>query len=71
MNQELAAHYGIGESSDEMRKVSLRNTQRSGLPHGGVLAVTSFPGRVSPVMRGNWISRSCGHATPTSSTQCQ
>lgn len=57
MNQELAAHYGIeGVIGDEMRKVSLRNTQRSGLlAHGSVLAVTSFPGRVSPVMRGNWI----------------
>ena len=57
MNQELAAHYGIeGVLGDEMRKVSLRNTQRSGLlAHGSVLAVTSFPGRVSPVMRGNWI----------------
>ena len=57
VNQELARHYGLsGVRGDEFRKVSLQNTPRRGvLGHGSILAVTSFPGRTSPVMRGNWI----------------
>ncbi|MCR9197091.1 MAG: DUF1592 domain-containing protein [Planctomycetaceae bacterium] len=57
VNQELARHYGLpGVRGDQFRKVSLQNTPRRGvLGHGSILAVTSFPGRTSPVMRGNWI----------------
>jgi len=61
LNQELAKHYKIeGIVGDEMRRVDWneteRATQRGGiLGHASVLAITSFPGRTSPVLRGNWI----------------
>ena len=57
VNEELAKHYGMqGVSGEHMQRVSLRDTPRRGvLGHGSVLAVTSFPGRTSPVIRGNWI----------------
>ena len=57
LNQELAEHYGIqGIRGDHMRRVALDGTQRGGiLAHGSVLAVTSFPNRTSPVVRGKWV----------------
>lgn len=57
VNEELAKHYRInGVHGSEMRQVSLRTSPRRGiLGHGSILAVTSFPGRTSPVIRGNWI----------------
>lgn len=57
LNEELAAHYRIGGvRGDRMRRVALTNDRRGGiLGHGSVLAVTSFPGRTSPVTRGKWI----------------
>lgn len=57
VNEELANHYRMnGVRGSEMRQVSLRNSPRRGLlGHGSILAVTSFPGRTSPVIRGNWI----------------
>jgi hypothetical protein len=39
-----------------MRRVELETNQRGGIfAHGSLLAVTSFPGRTSPVVRGHWI----------------
>lgn len=57
VNEELAKHYRMsGVRGAEMRQVSLRTSPRRGiLGHGSILAVTSFPGRTSPVIRGNWI----------------
>ena len=57
LNEELAKHYRIsGVNGSHMRLVSLKGTGRSGiLGQGSVLAITSFPGRTSPVVRGNWI----------------
>ncbi|MCP4172406.1 MAG: DUF1592 domain-containing protein [Fuerstiella sp.] len=57
VNEELARHYRMkGVSGEHMRRVSLQDTPRRGvLGHGSILAVTSFPGRTSPVLRGNWI----------------
>ncbi len=57
VNQELAGHYRLpGVSGTHMRRVSLAGTNRRGvLGHGSILAVTSFPGRTSPVLRGNWV----------------
>ena len=57
VNQELAQHYGMrGVRGEQLRRVSLSDSPRRGvLGHGSILAVTSFPGRTSPVMRGNWI----------------
>ncbi|MDA9858867.1 DUF1592 domain-containing protein [Rubripirellula sp.] len=57
LNEELARHYGRDDVEGiEMQRVSLTDSKRRGLlGHGSVLAITSFPGRSSPVMRGNWI----------------
>ena len=57
VNEELAVHYRIeGVSGSAFQRVSLRESSRRGiLGHGSILAVTSFPGRTSPVVRGNWI----------------
>jgi hypothetical protein len=57
VNEELAGHYRIeGVSGSAFQRVSLRESSRRGiLGHGSILTVTSFPGRTSPVVRGNWI----------------
>ena len=57
VNEELANHYRMsGVRGSEMQRVSLQTSPRRGvLGHGSILAVTSFPGRTSPVLRGNWI----------------
>ena len=57
LNETLAAHYGIpGVKGDHMRKVELTTDQRGGFPAmGSVLVATSYPGRTSPVIRGQWI----------------
>ena len=57
LNEALAEHYGIpGIKGDEMRKVELTTDQRGGFPAmGSVLVATSYPGRTSPVIRGQWV----------------
>ena len=57
LNEELARHYRIDDvEGKEFRRVSLRSSPRRGLlTHAGILTLTSFPGRTSPVVRGNWI----------------
>lgn len=57
VNEELAKHYDMGGVIGEhMRRVELGDGPRRGvLGHGSILAVTSFTGRTSPVVRGNWI----------------
>ena len=57
LNEELANHYRMKSvRGEKMRRVSLEGTPRGGiLGHGSILAITSFPGRTSPVLRGNWI----------------
>ena len=57
LNEELSKHYGVANvQGQHMRRVSLSGTERGGiLGHASILAVTSFPGRTSPVLRGNWI----------------
>lgn len=57
LNEELAKLYRIhGVSGATMRRVSLGSGRRGGiLGHGSLLAVTSFPGRTSPVVRGKWV----------------
>ena len=60
LNEVLAAHYGVpGVEGEQMRKVELNTDQRGGFPAmGSVLVATSFPGRTSPVIRGQWILES-------------
>ena len=57
LNEELARHYSIdGIEGESMRRASLSNRNRGGIfGQGSLLAVTSFPHRTSPVVRGKWI----------------
>lgn len=57
LNEELAKLYRIrGVKGEEMRKVDLNTDRRGGIfGQGSLLAVTAFPGRTSPVVRGKWI----------------
>jgi len=58
LNESLAAIYGLEQSvrGPEMRKVQLSDANRGGiLTMPGVLAMSSFPNRTSPVNRGVWV----------------
>ncbi len=58
VNERLARHYGIpGIYGSRFRRVTLPNlNQRGGLlAHGSFLAITSYPERTSPVLRGKWL----------------
>jgi hypothetical protein len=57
VNERLAQHYGIeGVRGTAMRRVPLVDKNRGGvLGMAGVLTVTSFPLRTSPVLRGKWV----------------
>jgi hypothetical protein len=58
LNERLAKHYGIPHIyGARFRRVELSDhSQRGGLlRHGGILTVTSYATRTSPVIRGNWV----------------
>jgi mono/diheme cytochrome c family protein len=57
VNERLARHYGIPNVyGSRFRRVTLSDENRRGLlGEGSVLAVTSYPNRTSPVLRGKWI----------------
>jgi mono/diheme cytochrome c family protein len=58
VNERLARHYGIaGVYGNRFRRVAIPNPEQRGglLAHGAVLAVTSYPTRTSPVLRGKWL----------------
>jgi hypothetical protein len=57
VNQRLAKHYGIKNVyGSHFRRVTLADENRRGLlGQGSILAVTSYPNRTSPVLRGKWI----------------
>ncbi len=58
LNETLAPLYGLEGSvkGPGMRKVTLTNTNRGGiLSMPGILAMSSFPNRTSPVNRGVWV----------------
>jgi len=57
VNGTLAKFYGLeGIAGDALRRVSLTDRSRGGvLTMGGVLALTSYPRRTSPVLRGKWV----------------
>ena len=57
VNEELARHYGLPEvKGAELRRVTLPDARRGGvLGLGAVHAVTSYPHRTSPVLRGEWV----------------
>ena len=67
VNERLARHYGIrGVYGDRFRRVTLDpNHPRGGLlGHGGLLMVTSYPNRTSPVVRGKWLLETILGAPP-------
>lgn len=57
VNERLARHYGMsGVSGPEFRKVARSGPDRGGLlGMAGVLTLTSYPQRTSPVLRGRWV----------------
>ena len=57
INEEVAKLYRIeGVQGPHLRRVSLEGTVRAGLlGQGSILAVTAFPYRTSPVVRGKWV----------------
>jgi hypothetical protein len=57
LNENLAKFYGIqGVKGPDFRKVDLDTDQRGGvLTQGSVLAVSSYPNRTSPTIRGKYI----------------
>ena len=57
VNERLARHYGMPRIyGDHFRRVRLTNEARRGLlGHASILAVTSYPNRTSPVLRGKWV----------------
>ncbi len=65
-NERLAKHYGIPHVyGSHFRRVSLADTERRGLlGHGGVLTLTSYATRTSPVLRGKWILENLLAAPP-------
>ncbi|MXY23391.1 MAG: DUF1592 domain-containing protein [Acidobacteria bacterium] len=67
VNERLARHYGIpGVYGDRFRRVTFdRDHPRGGLlGHGGLLMVTSYPNRTSPVVRGKWLLETILGAPP-------
>jgi hypothetical protein len=58
VNERVARHYGMtGIKGSQFRRVELAegHPRRGLLGHGSILAVTSYPDRTSPVIRGKWI----------------
>ena len=57
VNERLARHYGIPNvKGSHFRRITLTDDNRRGLlGHGSILAVTAYPHRTSPVLRGKWI----------------
>ncbi len=57
LDQELARFYGIkGVKGKKFQKVDISKTKRRGLiAHAGILTLTSYPNRTSPVKRGEWV----------------
>jgi mono/diheme cytochrome c family protein len=57
LNERLAMHYGIETvKGSHFRRVALADDARRGLlGKGGILMLTAYPNRTSPVLRGAWI----------------
>jgi mono/diheme cytochrome c family protein len=57
VNQRLAEHYGIqGIYGNEFRRVAITDPNRQGLlGQASILAVTSYPNRTAPTIRGKWL----------------
>ncbi len=57
INERLAEHYGIeGVYGAEFRRVKVEDDARRGLlGQASILAVTSYPNRTAPTIRGKWV----------------
>jgi hypothetical protein len=58
VNERLARFYGIpGIYGSRPRRVTLPDPERRGglLGQGGIMALTAYPDRTSPVLRGKWL----------------
>jgi hypothetical protein len=56
VNERLAEHYGLQSQAEGWSSANLEETSRMGwLTTGGLLTLTSFPTRTSPVLRGKWV----------------
>ena len=69
LNERLARHYGIpGVYGTRFRRVTVPDLEQRGglLGHGGLLALTSYPTRTSPVLRGKWLLDTILDAPPPS-----
>lgn len=57
INERLAKYYGIPNVvGPQFRRVPLDGVERSGvLTQGSILAITSYPNRTSPMLRGLWV----------------
>jgi hypothetical protein len=66
LNERLAHHYGIpGIYGNRFRKVSVTDENKQGLlAQGAILAITSYPNRTSPVLRGKWVLQNIMAAPP-------
>lgn len=66
LNEHLAKFYGVGGvKGPDFRKVDLATAQRGGiLTQGSVLAVSSYPNRTSPTIRGKYILNNLLGAPP-------
>ena len=69
VNERLARHYGLPRIyGNRFRRVVLPNPEQRGglLAHGGLLTLTSYPNRTSPVLRGKWLLDTILGAPPPS-----
>lgn len=67
LNERLAKHYGIPNVyGTRFRRVPLDPESHRGglLRQGSILAVTSYPTRTSPVIRGHWVLQNLVGAAP-------
>jgi hypothetical protein len=57
VNQRLAEHYGIkGIYGSEFQRIAVTDPKRQGLlGHASIMAVTSYPDRTAPTIRGKWV----------------
>ncbi len=57
VNQRLAEHYGIeGIYGNEFRRVAVTDPKRYGLlGQASIMAVTAYPNRTAPTIRGKWV----------------
>jgi hypothetical protein len=57
VNQRLAEHYGIkGVYGSEFQRIAVTDPRRQGLlGQASIMAVTSYPDRTAPTIRGKWV----------------